>query len=89
MTDKVSCVISQDEDTGQPLSDRHLRDEVVSMMIAGHETTALILSWAWHLLAEHPDVERRLHQELDDVLGDQMPTIADLERRQKVGGSAA
>jgi cytochrome P450 len=76
----LSTLLSaQDEDTGRPLSDRHLRDEVVSMMIAGHETTALILSWAWHLLAEHPDVERRLHQELDDVLGDRMPTFADLE----------
>jgi cytochrome P450 len=74
-----TLLASRDEDTGQPLSDRHLRDEVVTMMIAGHETTALALSWAFHLLAEHPEVERQLHQELDDVLGDRMPTLADLE----------
>ena len=57
-----------------------IRDEVVTMMVAGHETTALALSWAWYLLSQHPEVERRLHRELDDVLGNRMPTIADLER---------
>jgi len=80
-TNLLSSLLSaKDEGTGRPLSDRYLRDEVVTMMVAGHETTAMALSWTWYLLAEHPDVERRLHQELDDVLGDRMPTIADLER---------
>ena len=59
--------------------DRAVRDEVMTLLLAGHETTALALTWAFHLLATHPDVERRLHAELDRVLGNRLPTAEDLE----------
>ena len=49
-------------------------------MISGHETTSLILSWTWSLLAQHPEAERQLHCELDNVLGDRMPSLVDLDR---------
>jgi cytochrome P450 len=51
---------------------------VLTFLIAGHETTALALTWTWHLLAQHPEVERKLHQELDRVLGGRVPEFADL-----------
>lgn len=50
------------------LQDRQLRDEMVTMLVGGHETTALALSWAWKVLGEHPDIEARLHQEVDREL---------------------
>jgi cytochrome P450 len=77
----LSFILSvRDEETGARLSDRQLRDEVVTMLIAGHETTSLILSWAWNLLAENPDCERSLHQELDTVLGSRLPKFEDLDQ---------
>ena len=67
-----------DEDTGEGMTDRQLRDEVVTIFLAGHETTALALSWTWYLLSRHPLAERKLHAELDEVLGGRAPTLADL-----------
>lgn len=71
---------ARDADSGELLTDRQIRDEVVTMLIAGHETTALILSWAWHLLVENPHVENRLHEELDRELGSELPNFDDLGR---------
>jgi len=68
---------AQDED-GQRMSDKQIRDEVVNLYIAGHETVALALAFTWYLLAEHPDVEAQLHTELERVLRGRAPTIADL-----------
>jgi cytochrome P450 len=62
------------------MSDRHLRDEVATLILAGHETTATLLSWTIMLLAHHPAVARRLEQEVDRVLGDRLPTLDDLPR---------
>ena len=59
--------------------DRAVRDEVMTLLLAGHETTALALTWAFHLLATHPDVARALDEELDRVLGGRLPTAEDLE----------
>ena len=70
---------ARDAETGAPLSDRQILDEVVTMLVAGHETTALALSWGWSLLAQHPEQEQRLHRELDVALGDRSPTLQDLE----------
>lgn len=64
----------------QPLDERQLRDEIVTMLISAHETTALSLTWAWHCLAAHPTAEERLHEELDHVLGGRPPAFEDLER---------
>jgi cytochrome P450 len=71
---------SRDEETGQGMSDRQLRDEVVTIFSAGHETTALALTWTFYLLSTHPEVERRLRQEVDQALGGHLPTVADLPR---------
>jgi cytochrome P450 len=62
------------------MSDRQLRDEVMTMFLAGHETTANLLSWAWYLLGRHPDIEARLHDEIDRVLAGRPPTAADVPR---------
>ncbi|MBV9879537.1 MAG: cytochrome P450 [Gemmatirosa sp.] len=73
-----------EETDGAPMSDVQLRDEVMTLFLAGHETTANALAWTWYLLARHPDVEARLHAELSTVLGDgpaaRTPTIDDLPR---------
>lgn len=66
-----------DEHHGAPLTDTQVRDEALTLCLAGHETTANALTWSWYLLAQHPDVERRLHQEIDTVLGDREAVAAD------------
>ena len=65
-----------EEDSG--MSDELVRDEAVSLYIAGHDTTATTLAYAFHLLSQNPDVEKRFHAELDDVLGDRDATLDDL-----------
>lgn len=57
-----------------------MRDELITLLLAGHETTASTLGWAFHLLDEHPEVAERLRAEADEVLGDQLPTHEDLRR---------
>jgi cytochrome P450 len=69
---------AKDEDTVERMSDRQLRDELLTIITAGHETTAVALSWTWCLLAQHEDVERKLHEELSSVLGGRTPTFEDL-----------
>jgi cytochrome P450 len=71
-------VSAQDADDGARMTARQVRDEVMTIFLAGHETTAVALSWTWYLLAQHPAVEARLADELRDVLGDRAPTVADL-----------
>jgi cytochrome P450 len=71
---------AQDEESGRRMSDRQLRDEVMTLFMAGHETTANTLAWSWVLLSAHPEVEDRLHAEIDHVLGARLPTCADLPR---------
>jgi cytochrome P450 len=75
---------ARDEETGEAMGDRQLRDEVITLFLAGHETTANALSWAFYLVAIHPDVEVRLRSELDEVLGaggdHRTPTMEDLPR---------
>lgn len=69
-----------DPDTGAGLTDEQLRDELLTIAAAGHETTANALSWAWYLLAVHAEVRTRLYEELTNVLGTRSPTIADIPR---------
>ncbi|WP_414548856.1 cytochrome P450 [Anabaena sp. CCY 0017] len=69
---------AKDEETGQQMDDKLLRDEVATLMLAGHETTANALSWAWMLLAQNPDVRQKLELELNQVLQGKLPTLADL-----------
>jgi cytochrome P450 len=65
-------------DGDAPLSDRQVRDEVMTLMLAGHETTALALTWAFVLLDRSPAVRERLEAELAEVLGGRLPTVADI-----------
>ena len=69
---------ARDEETGEHMSDEQGRDEVRTMFIAGHETTATSLAWTWYLLSMFPDVAQRLRGELNEVLGGRSPTAADL-----------
>jgi cytochrome P450 len=71
---------AQDADDGTVMTDRQVRDEVMTLFMAGHETTAVALSWTWYLLAQHPEVDARLAEELKTVLGSRPPTAADLPR---------
>jgi cytochrome P450 len=71
---------AQDADDGSQMSNEQVRDEVMTLFMAGHETTAVTLSWTWYLLARHPEVDARLADELSTVLGDRPPTVADLPR---------
>jgi cytochrome P450 len=71
---------ARDEESGATMTDRQLRDEVMTFLLAGHETTAMALSWTWYLLAGHPDVERRLVDEIATVLGGRVPTADDVPR---------
>jgi cytochrome P450 len=67
-----------EEGDGGGMSDLQLRDELLTLFLAGHETTANALAWCWHLLAAHPEAEARLHAELAAVLGGRPPTAADV-----------
>jgi cytochrome P450 len=71
------------------MSDAQLRDEAMTLLLAGHETTANALTWSWYLLAGHPECERRLHAEVDAVLGDRLPGASDLERLPYAGAVLA
>ena len=68
------------EDDGSGMPDEQLRDECLTLFLAGHETTAVALSWTWYLLSQHPEVEARLHAELDQVLAGRDATADDVER---------
>lgn len=71
---------SRDADTGEPLSDRAIRDEVFTMFVAGHETTALTLTWLFYLLAGREDLWASARHEVDEVLGARRPTFDDVPK---------
>jgi cytochrome P450 len=76
---------ARDADDGSRMTTQQVRDEAMTMFLAGHETTAVALSWAWYLLARHPEAEARLADELGEVLGDRPPAVADLPRLRYAG----
>jgi cytochrome P450 len=78
--DLLSILLHARDEGGGQMSDRQLRDEAMTIFLAGHETTALALSWAWYLLGQHPPVEERLAAEVRDVLGERLPTADDVPR---------
>jgi cytochrome P450 len=71
-------VLARDEHDGSALTDREVRDEVMTLLLAGHETTANALTWTWYELSRHPDVLARLEAEIERVLGGRPITTADL-----------
>lgn len=78
--DLLSMLMLARDEHGQPMSDRQLRDEAVTILLAGHETTALALSWTWYLLTEHPDQEESLAAEVREVLSGRTATVEDLPK---------
>ncbi|NWF69630.1 MAG: cytochrome P450 [Chloroflexi bacterium] len=76
--DLLSMLLEARDDNGAGMSDQQLRDEVMTLFIAGHETTAMALSWALYLLAQNPAALEKLQQEVDMVLAGRAPTLADL-----------
>ena len=71
-------IAARDGETGVKLTDEEVRDEVVIIFLAGHDTTALALTYTWYLLSQHPHVEAKLHEEIDRVLGGRAPVHDDL-----------
>jgi cytochrome P450 len=78
--DLLSMLLAARDEDGSSMSDRQLRDELMTIFLAGHETTALALTWAWHLLALNPEAEARLAAELEEVLAGRAPAVGDLPR---------
>jgi len=76
--DLLSMLMGAVDEDGSRMSDRQLRDEIMTFLLAGHETTALSLSWTWYLLSQNRSVEATLEQELRKVLGGRMPNFSDL-----------
>lgn len=75
-----TLLMAQDEVDGMGMTDEQVRDESVTMFVAGHETVSDGLTWTWYLLSQHPEVAERLGAELDEVLGDRLPAVEDLPR---------
>jgi cytochrome P450 len=77
--DLVSLLLwARDEETGESMSDRQIRDELMTMLQAGHDTVSDAISWTWFLMAKHPDVRERVEQEVDSTLGARPPGFEDL-----------
>ena len=80
--DLLSMLIAarDEEGDGSGMTDEQLRDEAMTIFLAGHETTANALTWTWYLLSQHPDIEARFHAEVDEVLKGGLPTAEDFPR---------
>src|SRR5262245_2470569 len=78
--DLLSRLLAARDEDGSRMTDRQLRDEAMTLYLAGHETTALTLTWSWYLLARHPEVEEKLVAEWQSVLGGRTPTADDLPK---------
>ncbi len=78
--DLLSMLLLARDDEDNGMTDKQVRDEAVTLFLAGHDTTANTLNWTWYLLAQNPDIEAKLHAEIDTVLNGSTPTLADLRR---------
>jgi len=78
--DLLSMLLAAQDEDGSRMTDQQLRDEAITLFLAGHETTANTLSWTWWLLAQNPDVEAKLHSELRTVLAGRSPSLDDLPK---------
>lgn len=76
--DLLSMLLQAHDEDGSQMTDKQLRDEVITLFLAGQETTALTLVWAWYLLAQHPEIETKFWQELDEVLQGRAPEASDV-----------
>jgi cytochrome P450 len=73
-----TLLLAQDEENGGGMTDQQVRDEALTLFLAGHETTANALTWTWYLLSQNPDCEQRLHEEIHSVLQGRAPQGADV-----------
>jgi cytochrome P450 len=80
--DFLSMLMNIRDENGEGMTDQQVRDEAITLFLAGHDTTALALAWAFYLLYTHPEVAQKLRAEVDRVLGDRLPTVADLPALQ-------
>ena len=80
--DFLSMLIQIQDEKGNCMNEKDLRSEVMTMFIAGYETAANSLAWTWYLLAEHPEIEAKLFEEVDSVLCGRTATVADLPQLQ-------
>ncbi|HXJ94956.1 MAG TPA: cytochrome P450 [Terriglobia bacterium] len=78
--DLLSMLLQARDEDGEPMSERHVRDQLMTLIGAGNDTTTLTLCYAWYLLAQHPEVEARLVAEIEEVLGNRPPDVEDLPR---------
>jgi cytochrome P450 len=78
--DLLSMLLAARDEDGSRMTDKQLRDESITLFLAGHETTANALSWTWWLLAQNPAAEKKLHAELDSVLSGKSPTLDDVAK---------
>jgi len=78
--DLLSMLMLTRDDDDNGMNDKQVRDEAVTLFLAGHDTTANTLNWTWYLLAQNPEVEAKLHHEIDTVLAGNLPTLTDLRR---------
>jgi cytochrome P450 len=76
--DLLSMLLQAQDEDGSQMTDKQLRDEVMTLFLAGHETSALTLSWSLYLLAKNPDCQARFYEELDRVLNGRLPSVADM-----------
>jgi len=79
-TDLLITLLAMRDETGSRMTDVQLRDEIMTLFLAGHDTTANALTWTWYLLVQNPEADAALGAELREVLGDRAPTVADLPR---------
>lgn len=76
--DLLSILLNSVDENGQGMDDKLLRDEIMTLLLAGHDTSAHALAWTWYLLTQHPEIQERLHAELDQTLAGRTPAVEDL-----------
>lgn len=83
----LSMLMNSEDADGPKLSDRQVRDEAVTLMLAGHDTTAAAFNWLWYCLAKYPDAARRCQEEVDSVIGDRQPNFSDIANLPVLGAA--
>jgi cytochrome P450 len=83
--DLLSMLLAARDDDGQGLADSEIHDQVFTFLLGGSETTSAVLSWAWHLLGCHPDIQARLHTEVDTVLNGRIADYHDIPKLELTG----
>lgn len=71
---------ARDKDSGEPMADKEMIDEIMTLIVAGSETSATTMNWVWYRLSQHPEVEARLHAEVDNATYDQLPGFEHVEQ---------